>query len=108
MGKVQHQVGKIGSVERERDSSSSSRVNAVAPWMTYTPMLKEAVQANPKALDKVKEWTPMGRLSDPSEIAAPILFLCMSASSYITGQCIAIDGGLTAQGYDGPCVTPDT
>ena len=70
-------------------------------------MLEAAVKANPSALDKVKAWTPMRRLADTKEIAAPILFLCMPASSYITGQCLAIDGGLTAQGFDGPCVTPE-
>lgn len=81
------------------------RVNAVAPWMTMTPMLKDAVKANPTQLDKVHEWTPMHRLASPEEIASPIIFLLMPCSSYITGQCIGIDGGLTAQGFDGPCVT---
>jgi Tropinone reductase 1 len=80
------------------------RVNAVTPWMTATPMLEAAVAADPTALDKVREWTPLGRLASPEEIAAPIVFLCMPASSYMTGQIIGVDGGLTAQGYRGPCV----
>lgn len=82
------------------------RVNAVTPWMTMTPMLQEAVQKNPSQLDKVSAWTPMHRLADASEIAGPIVFLCMPCSSYITGQVLGVDGGLTAQGFDGPCVTP--
>ena len=82
------------------------RVNAVTPWMTMTPMLKEAVKTNPTQLDKVKAWTPMHRLAEPEEIAGPIVFLCLPASSYVTGQVLGIDGGLTAQGFDGPCVTP--
>lgn len=82
------------------------RVNAVAPWMTMTPMLEDAVKTDPSSLDKVKAWTPMHRLGKPEEIAAPIVFLCMPCSSYITGQVIGVDGGLTAQGFDGPCVTP--
>lgn len=82
------------------------RVNAVTPWMTMTPMLRDAVKANPTQLDKVQEWTPMHRLADPSEVANPIVFLCLPASSYITGQVLGVDGGLTAQGFDGPCVTP--
>lgn len=80
------------------------RVNAVAPWMTMTPMLEEAVKKNPSQLDKVKEWTPMGRLSTVQEAAAPIVFLSMPCSGFVTGQCLTVDGGLTAQGFQGPCV----
>lgn len=82
------------------------RVNAVTPWMTMTPMLEDAVKKNPSQLDKVTAWTPMHRLASAEEVAAPIVFLCLPASGYITGQCLGVDGGLTAQGFDGPCVTP--
>lgn len=82
------------------------RVNSVAPWMTMTPMLEEAVKNNPTSLDKVKQWTPNQRLSTAEEAADPAVFLLMKASSYITGQCLAVDGGLSAQGFDGPCVSP--
>ena len=82
------------------------RVNAVTPWMTMTPMLQDAVKKNPSELDKVNAWTPMHRLASAEEVAGPIIFLCLPASSYVTGQVLGIDGGLTAQGFDGPCVTP--
>eukprot|EP00816_Leptocylindrus_hargravesii_P009175 CAMPEP_0196812498 /NCGR_PEP_ID=MMETSP1362-20130617/26952_1 /TAXON_ID=163516 /ORGANISM="Leptocylindrus danicus, Strain CCMP1856" /LENGTH=280 /DNA_ID=CAMNT_0042188185 /DNA_START=9 /DNA_END=851 /DNA_ORIENTATION=- len=82
------------------------RVNSTAPWMTMTPMLEDAVKADPSALDKVREWTPTHRLSSAEEAADPVVFLCMDASNYITGQCIGVDGGLSAQGFDGPVVTP--
>lgn len=88
-------------------SSRKVRVNAVTPWMTMTPMLQEAVKKNPSQLVKVHTWTPMHRLASAEEIADPIVFLCLPASSYITGQILGVDGGLTAQGFDGPCVTPD-
>jgi tropinone reductase I len=84
------------------------RVNAVTPWMTMTPMLQAAIEQDPHQLDKVKQWTPMHRLATPEEVAAPVVFLCMPCSSYITGQVLGVDGGLTAQGFTGPCVTtPD-
>lgn len=89
-------------------ASSNIRVNAVTPWMTMTPMLEDAVKKNPTQLDKVKEWTPMHRLATPEEVADPIVFFCLPASSYVTGQCLGVDGGLTAQGFDGPCVTPSS
>lgn len=82
------------------------RVNAIAPWQTWTPMLEEAVKANPESLDKVKEWTPLHRLCKAEEVASPVTFLLMPCSSYVTGQCLGVDGGLTAQGFDGPCITP--
>mmetsp|Transcript_23779 Transcript_23779/g.34065 ORF Transcript_23779/g.34065 Transcript_23779/m.34065 type:complete len:153 (-) Transcript_23779:49-507(-) len=88
-------------------AAKNIRVNAVTPWMTMTPMLEDAIKKNPSQLDKVKAWTPMHRLASAAEIAAPIVFLCLPASSYITGQVLGIDGGLTAQGFDGPCVTPE-
>jgi len=81
------------------------RVNCVAPWMTRTPMLEQALGSNAQNLEKAEKWTPMGRLARPEEVAAPIAFLCMPCSGYITGQCLSVDGGLTAQGFHGPCVT---
>lgn len=81
------------------------RVNAVAPWMTMTPMLEDAIKGDPSSLDKVNDWTPMGRIASVEEIVDPILFLMMRCSSYVTGQCLGVDGGLTAQGFQGPCVS---
>jgi len=71
-----------------------------------TPMLREAVAKNPSQLNKVDAWTPMGRLASAEEVADPVVFLCMPASSYITGQVLGIDGGLTAQGFNGPTCEP--
>ncbi|CAE8686606.1 unnamed protein product, partial [Polarella glacialis] len=80
------------------------RVNCVCPWMARTPLLEEAVRNNPKQLEDVKAVTPLGRLGEPEDTAGTVAFLCMPASAYITGQIIAVDGGLTAQGFRGPCV----
>jgi Tropinone reductase 1 len=84
------------------------RVNAVAPWMCMTPMLVEAIKGDVGHLDKVNDWTPMGRIANIEEIVDPIVFLMMPCSSYVTGQCLGIDGGLTAQGFQGPCVNTMT
>jgi tropinone reductase I len=83
------------------------RVNAVAPWMTITPMLEAAIEKNPTQVDKVKAWTPMHRLGQPDDVANAVVFFCLPASGFVTGQILAIDGGLTAQGFDGPCVTAE-
>lgn len=80
------------------------RVNAVAPWMTFTPLLREAVKKDPSQIAVAATATPLQRLAEPEETAGAVAFLCLPAASYITGQCIAVDGGLSAQGFQGPCV----
>lgn len=80
------------------------RVNAVAPWMALTPLLEAAVAKDPTQLDAVCEATPLGRLGRAEDTAGAVAFLCMPAAAYMTGQCLAVDGGLAAQGFRGPCV----
>lgn len=82
------------------------RVNCVCPWMARTPLLEEAVRNNPKQLEDVKRATPLACLGEPEDTAGAVAWLCMPASKYVTGQVIAVDGGLSAQGFRGPCV-PD-
>jgi NAD(P)-dependent dehydrogenase (short-subunit alcohol dehydrogenase family) len=48
-------------------------------------------------LDMLKYVTPMKRFGQASEIATAILYMASEASSFMTGQCIILDGGLTAQ-----------
>ncbi|QNF34519.1 SDR family oxidoreductase [Adhaeribacter swui] len=74
------------------------RVNALAPWYIRTP-LADAVLQNPDYLNDVLSRTPMGRVGEPIEVAAAAAFLCMPAASYITGQCLAIDGGFSVYGF---------
>ncbi|MFT3790814.1 MAG: SDR family oxidoreductase [Rudaea sp.] len=74
------------------------RVNAVAPW--YIRTQRTAVKlADEDYLDEVLERTPMGRVGEPEEVAAAIAFLCLPAASYITGECIAVDGGFLRYGF---------
>ncbi|MBC7970390.1 MAG: SDR family oxidoreductase [Verrucomicrobia bacterium] len=74
------------------------RVNTIAPWFIRTP-LTEPLLNNPDTLNAVIEQTPMKRVGEPQEIAGLAAFLCTSAASYITGQCIAVDGGFSAFGF---------
>ena len=74
------------------------RVNAVAPWYIRTP-LADQVLSDPDYRKDVLDRTPMGRIGEVEECARAIAFLCMPAASYITGQCLAVDGGFTVFGF---------
>jgi Tropinone reductase 1 len=74
------------------------RVNAVAPWYIRTP-LAEQVLNDPDYRREVLSRTPMGRVGEVEECARAIAFLCMPAASYITGHCLAVDGGFSVFGF---------
>ena len=74
------------------------RVNAVAPWYITTP-LASPVLNNPEKRAGILSRTPMNRIGDADEVASVVSFLSMPASGYVTGQTIAVDGGLMAWGY---------
>ncbi|MEB3359686.1 MAG: glucose 1-dehydrogenase [Synechococcales bacterium] len=69
------------------------RVNAIAPGATDTPINPWA--ENPQKRSNVEGHIPMGRIGTPEEMAAAAAFLVSDEASYITGQTLFIDGGLT-------------
>ena len=79
-------------------SGDGIRVNAVAPWYTRTPLVEKLLEDKDYLAD-ILERTPMGRIAEPEEVASVAAFLCMPAASYITGQCIAVDGGFMVNGF---------
>lgn len=90
-----HQLTKNLAVEWAEDGV---RVNAVAPWYIRTRRTSDAL-ADPDYLDEVLLRTPLGRIGEPEEVAAAVAFLCLPAASYITGECIAVDGGFLRYGF---------
>ena len=70
------------------------RVNAIAPGLTKT-RFSEALWKNPDILKMAMSRTPMARPAEPEEMVGGIIYLASDASSYVTGQIIAIDGGIT-------------
>jgi len=88
------QAARTLALEWARDGI---RVNTVAPWYTRTPLV-EPVLSRPEALAAILARTPLGRIAEPREVATAVAFLALPAASYITGQCLAVDGGMTIQG----------
>lgn len=74
------------------------RVNSIAPGLTRTAMVKTLLADKAIDLGTSTRRTPLGRIAEPAEIAAPIHFLLSSAASYITGTCLVVDGGITIDG----------
>ena len=75
------------------------RVNAVGPGSVKTDMLADVAGS---ALEKIHARTPLGRVALPDEVAGVVSFLAGEDSSYITGQCIYVDGGRLALNYTMP------
>jgi len=90
-----HQMTKNLAVEWAEDGI---RVNAVAPWYIRTRRTSGKL-ADPDYLDEVLLRTPMGRVGEPEEVAAAVAFLCLPAAGYVTGECIAVDGGFLRYGF---------
>lgn len=77
------------------------RVNAVGPGSIMTDMLEKAVDQD-DARQRILSRTPLGRIGDPSEIAAVVAFLASDQASYITGQTVYADGGRLPLAYTVP------
>jgi len=70
------------------------RVNAIAPGLTKT-RFSEPIWKNQDILNIAMSRTPLGRPAEPEEMVGAIIYLASDASSYVTGQVLAIDGGMT-------------
>lgn len=92
-------IGLTNSVALEV-ARKNIRVNAIAPGSVMTPLLKGMFGSEQTAKDTVLPMIPMGRISDPKEIAQLVLFLASDAASFITGQAVVIDGGGFVAGAD--------
>ncbi len=81
---------KTGAAEYAR---KNIRVNAVCPFYSSTPMVTEGLA---EQVEYLSQASPMKRLGTPGETVAVMLMLCARENSYMTGQAVAVDGGVSA------------
>jgi NAD(P)-dependent dehydrogenase (short-subunit alcohol dehydrogenase family) len=77
-------------------AADNIRVNAVAPTFVRTDFTTP-IFSNPELVKRVMHHTPLGRLPEPAEIAAAILYLCSPAANCITGITLPVDSGFLAR-----------
>jgi NAD(P)-dependent dehydrogenase (short-subunit alcohol dehydrogenase family) len=73
------------------------RVVSVAPTFIETPMYRKMKEAKPEFAQWVSERIPAGRVGQPEDVAAAVVFAASPAASLITGTSLIVDGGWTAQ-----------
>lgn len=84
-------IGFTKSIAKEF-AGRQIRVNAVAPGFIATDMTEKLSQ---EVIDTYKKAIPLGRMGDPEDVAKAVIFLSSDQSSYMTGQIITVDGGMT-------------
>ncbi len=87
-------LGMVRSYATEL-SPKGIRVNAIAPGWIETDMSKKAMQNDKQRLDRILSRTPMNRMGKPEEIGWAAVYLCSPAASFITGQQLIVDGGVS-------------
>jgi NAD(P)-dependent dehydrogenase (short-subunit alcohol dehydrogenase family) len=92
-----HAVEGLTKSAALQGAAAGVRVNAVAPGPVATEMLESFVSADPHAKQAFLATIPARRAASADEIAQTIVFLAGDKAHYLTGQCLAVDGGFTAQ-----------
>ncbi len=95
-----YHVAKAGLLQLTRYAAFhfgqySIRVNAVCPGLVDLEDVKKPLSSNEENMEVIKLTVPLDRTANAVEIANVVLFLCTDSASYITGQAINIDGGIT-------------
>jgi NAD(P)-dependent dehydrogenase (short-subunit alcohol dehydrogenase family) len=95
-----HGVQGLTRVAAMENAARGVRVNAIAPGWTETPMVVANSAQNPAFAALASRAIPAKRGAHPGEIAAAALWLSSPASSYVHGQLLVVDGGMTIGGFE--------
>ena len=92
-----HGLTRVASME---NGANNIRVNTVAPGWTETPMVAAASAQNPAFAKQAVSTLPARRGAQPGEVAAAAVWLCSADASYVFGQMLVVDGGMTIGGFE--------
>lgn len=101
IGHPAYSAAKAGLLSLSRSiaveyGESGIRSNVVIPGTVKTPNWQERLEKNPKVLDELKRYYPIGDIAEPDDIANAVCFLSSTQARFITGTELVVDGGLTA------------
>ena len=94
---AKHGVTGLTKAAAMEYAKSGIRVNAVCPGYIHTPLVQRVFDDNEGYEERVASRHPIGRLGEPSEIAAAVVWLSSDAASFVTGHNMPVDGGYMAQ-----------
>ena len=91
---AKHAVVGLTKTAAYEYAAKGVRVNAICPFFSPTPLVTDAELG--QKMDSLARGTPMKRLGDPEEMVEVMLMLMSPANSYMNGQAVAVDGGMSA------------
>jgi NAD(P)-dependent dehydrogenase (short-subunit alcohol dehydrogenase family) len=95
-----HGIHGLTRVAAMENAARKIRVNTLAPGWTETPMVLTASAQNPAFAKQTEGAIPAKRGGKPAELAAAAVWLCSDAASYVFGQMLVVDGGMTIGGFE--------
>lgn len=91
---AKHAVVGLTKTAAVEFAKKNVRVNAICPFFSYTPLIDSLLESDMEGV--MANGSPMKRLADPEEIITVMLSMIAPDNTYMTGQCIAVDGGVSA------------
>ena len=87
------------SLDQPYISYRNSFLYAIILSDCFALMFCDKLLRNKKYVEEMLSRTPLGRIAEPEEVSALVAYLCLPAASYITGQVVLVDGGLSVNGF---------